>query len=417
MELLLIVVLLCGVIFPILYFNSWRKNKSLEKFIQQQRKNSITARELSEERDRLNHDWSELEANQARLAPLEAEEELEIAVGSIQFEYEDSDKYKDAISSLKADQKNVVRAKNHIEGPTLSYNGDTKFHTKLVKLVLLAYNAAADDAKHSVKWNNYERVMKRFDKQRDTINSLTPLQITREFHELKVREIIFTYHREELRQKEKEERKELQAQMREEAKAEREIEQARKQAERDAKIAARAVADAEARLSTANEAERAGFEAQLQLLQQQLQEANSANTRALSMAQQTRRGHVYIISNIGSFGDNVYKVGMTRRLIPEERVKDLGDASVPFPFDIHAMIEAEDAPALETELHRMLGNTRVNLVNTRKEFFNVSLRDIKNIVRQFSPDAEFIDFAEAREYRETLGFSRTTPQAAPPQYA
>jgi len=348
------------------------------------------------------------------LAPIEAEEELVIAVGSLQFEFDDSDKYKEAISSLKSQQKEVVRGKRHIEGPTLSYNGDKKFHTKLVKLVLLAYNAAADDARHSVKWNNYERIMNRFDKQRETINSLTPLQITKEFHDLKVREIIYTYHREELRQKEKEERKELQAQMREEAKAEREIEQARKQAERDAKIAAKAVADAEARLASASEQERAGFEAQLELLQQQLLDANSANTRALSMAQQTRRGHVYVISNVGSFGENVYKVGMTRRLIPEERVKDLSDASVPFPFDIHAMIEAEDAPALESELHRMLGDTRVNRINKRKEFFSVRLSEIKNIVRQFSPDAEFIDFAEAREYRETLGYSQSE---ASPQYA
>ncbi len=414
MELLTVIVFLCGLVFPFLYVGSWRKNKKLNKFIQGQREKTISARELSEDRDRLNQGWAELDAAQSRLAPLEAEEEIIIAVGNVQFEFDDSDKYKEAISSLKEEQKAVVRSKFHIEGPTLSYNGDKKFHTKLVKLVLLAYNAAADDARHSVKWNNYERVMSRFDKQRETINSLTPLQITKAIHELKVREIIFTYHREELRQKEKEERKELQAQMREEAKVEREIEQARKQAERDAKIAAKAVADAEARLLTATEHERAGYEAQLQLLQQQLQDANSANTRALSMAQQTRRGHVYVISNIGSFGEHVYKVGMTRRLIPEERVKDLGDASVPFPFDIHAMIEADDAPALEAELHRLLGTTRVNRINTRKEFFNVTLADIKNIVRQFSPDAEFIDYAEAREYRETLGFSKSD---ASPQYA
>jgi len=413
-EILIVVLLVSGVVFPFLYFSLQRKNRNLENFIQQQRKNAISARELREEREVLNHEWSELDAAHERLAPIEAEEELVIAVGSLQFEFDDSDKYKEAISSLKSQQKEVVRGKRHIEGPTLSYNGDKKFHTKLVKLVLLAYNAAADDARHSVKWNNYERIMNRFDKQRETINSLTPLQITKEFHDLKVREIIYTYHREELRQKEKEERKELQAQMREEAKAEREIEQARKQTERDAKIAAKAVADAEARLASASEQERAGFKAQLELLQQQLLDANSANTRALSMAQQTRRGHVYVISNVGSFGENVYKVGMTRRLIPEERVKDLSDASVPFPFDIHAMIEAEDAPALESELHRMLGDMRVNRINKRKEFFSVRLSEIKNIVRQFSPDAEFIDFAEAREYRETLGYSQSE---ASPQYA
>jgi len=413
-EILAVVIFISGLVFPFLYLSSWRGKRKLEKFIEQQKNNVRTSKELHEERENLNHEWRELDLAHERLAPLEADEEFTIAVGSMQFEFDDSDKYKDAISKLKNDQKSLVSAKHHIEGPILTYNGDKKFHTKLVKLVLLAYNAAADDARHSVKWNNYERIMKKFDKQRETINSLTPLQITKSFHEIKVREIIYTYHREEMRQKEKEERKELQAQMREEAKAEREIEQARKQAERDAKIAAKAVADAEVRLLTANEQERAGFEAQLQLLQQQLDDANNANTRALSMAQQTKRGHVYVISNIGSFGENVYKVGMTRRLIPEERVKDLGDASVPFPFDIHAMIQADDAPAFETELHRLLGETRVNRVNHRKEFFNVNLSDIKNIVRQFAPDVEFIDFAEAREYRETIGYSQSAPS---PEYA
>lgn len=124
------------------------------------------------------------------------------------------------------------------------------------------------------------------------------------------------------------------------------------------------------------------------------------------MAQQTKRGHVYVISNVGSFGEHIYKVGMTRRLVPEDRVKDLGDASVPFPFDIHAMIETEDAPALESKLHRLLNGVRVNKINHRKEFFNISLSDLKEFVQESTPDAEFIDFAEAREYRETLGYSQ-----------
>ena len=225
---------------------------------------------------------------------------------------------------------------------------------------------------------------------------------------------MYTYHREELRQKEKEERKEMQDQMREEAKAERELEQARKQAERDAEIASKAVAEAEARLRSATDQERTALDAQLELLRKQLEEAMAANTRALSMAQQTKRGHVYVISNIGSFGDHVYKVGMTRRLVPEDRVKDLGDASVPFPFDIHAMITTDDAPALEAKLHKLLNEKRVNKVNHRKEFFSVSLSDLKKLVRDSLPDAEFIDVAEAREYRETLGFEQTEKQ---PEYA
>ena len=113
-------------------------------------------------------------------------------------------------------------------------------------------------------------------------------------------------------------------------------------------------------------------------------EAEEKNQRALSMAQQTKRGNVYVISNIGSFGENVYKVGMTRRLEPMDRVRELGDASVPFPFDVHAIIESDDAPALENTLHKALALMQVNKVNPRKEFFRVSLSDIHEIKEKIS---------------------------------
>ena len=120
------------------------------------------------------------------------------------------------------------------------------------------------------------------------------------------------------------------------------------------------------------------------------------------MAQQTKRGHVYIISNIGSFGENVYKIGMTRRLEPIDRVKELGDASVPFQFDIHAMIYSDEAPTLEHELHKAFTNNKVNMLNYRKEFFNVTLDEIENKVKEIGLDAEFSRLPEAMEYRETL---------------
>ena len=120
------------------------------------------------------------------------------------------------------------------------------------------------------------------------------------------------------------------------------------------------------------------------------------------MAEQTKRGHVYIISNIGSFGDDVYKIGLTRRLDPMERVKELGDASVPFAFDVHAMIFSENAPSLEKELHHAFRHSRVNAINYRKEFFNVTLDDIRQKAEEISDNT--IDFkmtALAEEYYES----------------
>jgi hypothetical protein len=116
----------------------------------------------------------------------------------------------------------------------------------------------------------------------------------------------------------------------------------------------------------------------------------------------TKSGHIYVISNIGSFGEDVYKIGMTRRLEPMDRVKELGDASVPFEFDVHALIHSENAPELENKLHKLFDNKRVNLVNNKKEFFNITLPEIEKAVKEFYGDIEFTKMAEAKQYRETI---------------
>jgi hypothetical protein len=117
----------------------------------------------------------------------------------------------------------------------------------------------------------------------------------------------------------------------------------------------------------------------------------------------TKVGHIYVISNLGSFGQDVYKIGMTRRLDPLDRVRELGDASVPFQFDIHAIIYSENAPQLEYELHKRFAERRLNRVNSKKEFFKVSLEEIEAFVKEHAnAEIEFIKLAEAREYRETL---------------
>lgn len=205
----------------------------------------------------------------------------------------------------------------------------------------------------------------------------------------------------ELRRLEKEEQRQIREQMREEEKAQREIEKALREAEKEEHDIEKAMKDAQKRLSQAHEEERAKLEGELAALQLKLTEAEERNKRAISMAQQTKRGHVYIISNIGSFGEDVFKIGMTRRLSPEDRVNELGDASVPFPFDIHAMISSDDAPKLETYLHTKFSDYQVNKVNPRKEFFRVSLSEIKRVSQEFGLEAHWTMHAEAQDYRET----------------
>lgn len=120
------------------------------------------------------------------------------------------------------------------------------------------------------------------------------------------------------------------------------------------------------------------------------------------MAERTSSGYVYIISNVGSFGEDVVKIGLTRRLDPLDRVKELGDASVPFVFDTHAIIYSDNAPALERALHATFELQRINTRNVRKEFFRVSLAEVEDAVRKLAPAAPFFRDIEAQEYRETV---------------
>jgi hypothetical protein len=137
-------------------------------------------------------------------------------------------------------------------------------------------------------------------------------------------------------------------------------------------------------------------------LETELKEALERKAKAIARAQLTRSGHVYVLSNIGSFGKNTYKIGMTRRLEPLERVDELSDASVPFRYDVHAMIYSEDAPALENVLHKHFESRRVNLVNSRREFFNVTLDEIREAVEKHFGRITFVTVPEAEEYRKTL---------------
>lgn len=115
-----------------------------------------------------------------------------------------------------------------------------------------------------------------------------------------------------------------------------------------------------------------------------------------------KAGYVYIISNVGSFGENVFKIGMTRRLDPEERVNELGSASVPFKFDVHSFIFSEDAVGLENALHSKFDDRRVNKVNMRKEFFRVSLDELEAAVNEIDPTADFRRVVPAAEYNASL---------------
>jgi hypothetical protein len=220
-------------------------------------------------------------------------------------------------------------------------------------------------------------------------------RIHEEYLDARLQELKWAVAVQRVKEKMREEQRALREQMRDEERARREIERAIKQTRQEEEAIAKAIERTRQEYESANADDRATYEAKLQGLTQKLREAEEKNQRALSMAQQTKRGNVYIISNVGSFGEDVYKIGLTRRLEPTDRVRELGDASVPFPFDIHAMIPSQDAPALEANLHRHFLQLQVNKVNRRKEFFRLKLQDIRRTM-----------VAEAREYHESLEVDR-----------
>ena len=159
-----------------------------------------------------------------------------------------------------------------------------------------------------------------------------------------------------------------------------------------------------------SEEERLAYQEQLDALKSELALAHEKMERAKSRAQETKQGHVYIISNIGSFGKDVLKIGMTRRLEPMDRVRELGDASVPFTFDVHALIESDDAPNLESTLHRVFEDKRLNRVNRRKEFFNVTIEDIEKELEKMEIDALISRVPSADEYYQSLKIGQSSKQ-------
>jgi len=226
--------------------------------------------------------------------------------------------------------------------------------------------------------------------------------ITEDYLAARLQELKWSAVVQQLSMDEREEQRRIKEQIREEEKARKEYERAMRDAAKEEDFLKKAMEKAQQQIDLASTEQKAKYEQQLQELNEKLKQAEERNQRALSMAQQTKRGHVYVISNVGSFGENVYKIGLTRRLEPIDRIRELGDASVPFEFDVHAMIFSEDAPLLETQLHKHFVLLQMNKVNHRKEFFRVDIAHIREETEKLGLNVKWTMTAEAREYHESL---------------
>lgn len=335
----------------------------------------------------------------------------DFALYTPKYELANSEKYKEALDSIRNSQKEFIKKDIAILGnDNWEVNGSKSQGKKLVgdmkKLFLRAFNSECDSIVEKVTVTNYETSLKKITSSCDAISKLgkmMQISISQPYLSAKIKELDLALEYREMKQREKEEQKELKAQMREEAKLQKEIEEARKKVEKEQKHYLNALEVVNQQLAKASEEEKAAILAKKAEIENGLVEIDK-NLKDIDYRQaNAKAGYVYIISNIGAFGENVYKIGMTRRLDPTERIDELGDASVPFDFDIHAMIFSDNAPALEAALHKAFENKKINMINQRREFFRVSLDEIKAVVRKnYDKSVDFIETPAAEQYRQSV---------------
>lgn len=327
------------------------------------------------------------------------------------FDFQTPEDYKKNLVGLRERERALIHeGKAAVSPVNLRVGNSTKEGERMVKrnikLMLRAFNGECEAARADVSWNNISKMEERIKKSCEAINELSgvlQVTITSEYLNLKLDELRLTHEYEESKYRDKEEQRRIREQIREEEHAQREFEKAQQDAEEDEERYQRALARAQEEAAKATGAALEKLTAQVSAFEAKLDEARKKKERAIARAQLTKSGFVYIISNIGSFGEKVYKIGMTRRLEPMERIVELGGASVPFPFDLHAMLYSDNAPELELALHQLFADRRLNLVNPRREFYrNVELDEIEGFVKIKGLSAQFIREVEAREYRETL---------------
>lgn len=330
------------------------------------------------------------------------------------FEFANSDLYKEELNKLRDKQKQCIKNDNAAFGNTnWQVNGSAAQGRTMVnnykKLLLRAFNVECDDIVANVKVSNLDRSIERIEKISEQISKLgktMAIGISPGYVRLKIDEVKLALDYQQKKQEEKERQKELRAQEREEAKVLKEIEEERKRLKKEQTHYENALKTVLAQIEKSGETDEL-LEKKTQL-ESQINDTTKAIEDVDYREANRKAGYVYIISNIGAFGENIYKIGMTRRLDPQERVDELSDASVPFNFDIHAMIFTEDAPGLETALHNAFESKKLNKINTRREFFSVSLDEIKAEVRKnFDKTVEWIDMPEAEQYRQSKLLSKS----------
>jgi hypothetical protein len=335
----------------------------------------------------------------------------EVGIYEYRHPLQDVVAYKSRLKDIKDQMKAMTTARTAVRSATSwTVNGSAQKGTAMVrevsKLMLRAYNAEADNCVRTLRPHTLQSAMTRLGKACDTIARLgqtMSIQISEEYHRQRLLELELTADY-LVKQEEEKER----------VRAERERQREEEAARRDFEKEKARLMKEQAHYSTAlSRLHDLGDTAGAAEIQKRLDQVAESILDVDRRAANVRAGYVYIISNIGSFGEDMIKIGMTRRLDPNDRIRELGDASVPFKFDVHAFIFSEDAVALETQLHHELEHCRVNQVNRRREFFRTTPADVLTLLERVAGShlMEFTEVPEALEWRASMTARQPTPTA------
>ena len=329
------------------------------------------------------------------------------------YQFTNSIDYKARLDEIREEQKQTARRlSSEVEAwdnyaVELTKAQWKKLRKDALKLALRSFNSESEYCVDNVKFSNLEKMEERIRRSFETCNKL--LNAIDAFWkdivlERKLQELYLAHEYQMKRQEEKEAARQARDDQREQEKLEREIREARAKIEKERRHFSSALQKLQLRLGATNDQqERDDLQTRIDELSKQNSKLDEEERLLDYREQNARAGYVYVISNIGAFGEGTFKIGMTRRLEPMDRVDELGDASVPFRFDVHALVFSDNAPALEAKLHSHFAAGRLNKVNGRKEFFRADLKEIEAVIRaNYDAVVEVVHAAPAEQYRESL---------------
>lgn len=317
----------------------------------------------------------------------------------------------DQLSMLSLDEKDMV---NNEEAVYYYGYSEKKSHiNSQIKQILRSFNTECDYLFSSLTSRNYDNYHKKIVRSYEALNKIYKVdnvEITRQYLQIKLEKLNLINERAIKIEQEKALQREIKEQMKEEEKVRRELEQQEKKIAKEETQFSNEIKNLFKRLEKSqNDIEKELYADKIKELEEKVKQLEADKKDVENRKLNTRAGYVYVISNIGSFGEGIYKIGLTRRLEPYDRVKELGDASVPFEFDVHAMIFSDDAPTLESTLHRHFRDRELNKVNHRKEFFKVDIDEIEEVVKNnHNNTVEFTKIPVAEQYWESQNISQAS---------